>query len=488
MNPNYIIFILVLFLGCQSSNPEEKGSTAPVTSNTPPPNVNAESPNIEVQINNLPAGTVYLIGFLNEQQYGADSASVSPNGKFQFIRQEPYPSGFYYVYLPNKNAFQILLDEDQTLSVTADANNLLGTLKVSGNVDTELLAQNLAYEKQHQDKINPIIQGIKNPSGNNNVPALTAQRDKLIAERKAHLNGVFQQHPNSFFTKFKSAGQNPELKTHLKNPDGTPNDPLQVYFYRTEFWDNVDFNDERLLNTPVIINKLKRYITQLTVQHPDSIKKSTDQLIAKVANHPKYFQFFSNWITLNYEPTKTSLMDAEAVYVHMIQKYFTYDKAFWSDSANIYALQLRAEEMQASLVGNIAPNVSAVDINGQPRSINDLKTPYVIVYLYNPDCEHCQEETPKLVQFLQQNNKQLAIFAIAIDTDEAKWKNFVQRNKMNNFINVFDATNRSIYKKYYVDNTPEVYLLNPQREIIGKNLKVDQISEIIAKDKTPIGS
>ena len=50
------------------------------------------------------------------------------------------------------------------------------------------------------------------------------------------------------------------------------------------------------------------------------------------------------------------------------------------------------------------------------------------------------------------------------------------------WINVHDPSNRSIYAKYYVDKTPEVYVLNPERTIIGKNLKVEQIQTIIDKD------
>ena len=48
--------------------------------------------------------------------------------------------------------------------------------------------------------------------------------------------------------------------------------------------------------------------------------------------------------------------------------------------------------------------------------------------------------------------------------------------------NVFDPTNRAIYATYYVDNTPEIYVLNRNRTIIGKNLKVHQIETILQRD------
>ena len=47
---------------------------------------------------------------------------------------------------------------------------------------------------------------------------------------------------------------------------------------------------------------------------------------------------------------------------------------------------------------------------------------------------------------------------------------------------MFDPTNKAIYGKYFVDVTPEIYVLNPGRTIIAKNLKVHQIAEVIERD------
>lgn len=225
-------------------------------------------------------------------------------------------------------------------------------------------------------------------------------------------------------------------------------------------------------------------MTELTVQHPDSIIKSTRLLLDKVLDHKEYFKFFANWITIKYEPTKTSLMDSEAVFSYMIKNYFTYDRAFWSDSAEVYALQLRAKEMGNSLVGQKGPNVKVPNIDGGISELYDLKTPYIIVYMFNPQCEHCMKETPLLVaNYKQWKNQGISVYAIAVDTDEAEWKQYVREKGLQDFVNVFDPTNRSIYATYYVDNTPEIYVLNPDREIIGKNLNVDQIMTVINRDR-----
>ena len=74
------------------------------------------------------------------------------------------------------------------------------------------------------------------------------------------------------------------------------------------------------------------------------------------------------------------------------------------------------------------------------------------------------------------------MYGIVLDTDDAAWKRAIQSYGMA-WTNVHDPTNRSIYAKYFVDNTPELYLLNPERTIIGKNLKVFQLEQVIEQDK-----
>ena len=103
--------------------------------------------------------------------------------------------------------------------------------------------------------------------------------------------------------------------------------------------------------------------------------------------------------------------------------------------------------------------------------------------MFNPECDHCIEQTPKLTSLYPQLKNELDIYAIALDTEADKWRNFVKAYKLQAFTNVFDPTNRSIYKTFYVDNTPELYLIGPDRKIVAKNLKVSQLAEAIALDK-----
>lgn len=438
---------------------------------------------INITAEGMPDGPVFLIGFYETDQYRVDSSAVK-NQKVTFQKKEGYDQGFYFVYFPDRSSLQLLLGEDQEFNIKTKAGDITGSTQIEGCIDNELLYDDLRFQTDLNNQLQAINSQIQAAGeGTDQANTLAEQRNQVIASRDEHLAELFAKAPNSFFTSFKSSGQNPNIQV-IKETYPSLDEAGQVDVYRQQFWDNVNFNDERLLRTPVIINKLKRYMTEITAQTPDAIIKSTDQLVSQVdGKHPEFFKFFVNWIAIQYQPTKTTLMDSEAVMVHMVQNYFTNEKAFWAEPAEIQGLQQRASEMQASLVGKKGPDVISTGPDGKTRSIYEMKEPYIVVYMFNPECEHCQEETPILKEYHDKNKKKVGVFAIAIDTDETKWKNYIQKVGMQDFVNVFDSTNRSIYAKYFVDKTPEMYVLNKDRVIIGKNLRTFQLDELINREE-----
>ncbi|HNE28667.1 MAG TPA: redoxin domain-containing protein, partial [Saprospiraceae bacterium] len=354
--------------------------------------------------------------------------------------------------------------------------------EVNGSLNTDLLYQNFRFQAKQDPELNRVNETLrKSAPGSAEFQQAKARQDQLMAERKAHLEALYKQYPDAFFTKFKIAGQNPDWPD-FKKTNGDTDTLRQVLYYRAHFWDGVDFADERLLHTPVVANKLRRYIKELTPQQPDSLIKVSDELIRRVMPHKAYFQFFANWIATQYENTKTTVMDGEAVYVHIIKNFFTPELAFWDTPENLEKLQKHVWEMEASLMGRKGPDVAAPNQYGQMKSIYEIQAPIVIVFMYSPDCEHCQEQSPKVEQFYKRwKDKGVEVFGIAVNTTDKEWRDFLVKEGFT-FTNVFDPSNRAIYAKYFVDITPELYVLNKDRIIVAKNLNVDQLDTIVERE------
>lgn len=428
-------------------------------------------------------GLCRLIGMFGDQNYVADTATLSKTGLLTFERAEGYKNGMYFILLPDKSNLQILfVKEEPRFSLIADFQKPIETAQIVGSAENTLLYESLKYQIELEKNFGSITQQLRNPNLTPSVAAdLQQQQRQLLAERDEKIQLLKKNYPNNFFTKFKLAGQNPKLQD-IRRANGSLDTIAQMYVYRQAFWENFDFSDERLMRTPVFSNKLKRFIKDLTFQQPDSVINSAAWLIEQCRANKWLFEFAVNWIATQYKPAQSAMMDAEKVQVALIDRYFTPELAKWSTPENLKSIHEEADKMRQSFLGMVGQNVWGIDPEGKKHSLYDLKTNFKIVYIYTPDCEHCQAETPKLRQVYDEwREKGLSIFSIASMAEREKWKNFRQKYGVN-WIDVIDPQLESQYNlKYYIDITPEIYLLDKNNIIIAKNLKPEQIAEVLRK-------
>ncbi|MFN8393615.1 MAG: TlpA disulfide reductase family protein [Bacteroidia bacterium] len=438
---------------------------------------------LDFEVKGLPAGYCRIIGMLGGQNFLVDSMT-STAGKVHYEKPEPIQGGLYYFVFPDQRTFfQFLLDKDQVLRMKTDAADPIKFMTIEGSEDNQLFYQNLQYEANFKTRFDSIEAAIKAlPTNSPNLSYLTGQKDKMIADRKAHVAGFAKNYPNSFFTVFKMAGQNPELPTP-KKANGTIDTLKQLVMYRNAYFENTDLGDERLIRTPVVPNKLKTYITQLTPQNSDSIIKQADVLIAKARNCPECFKFMVNWIAIQYE--KPTFMGGEAVLVHLVDKYFTDDiseKWFPGKPEELAKIRKKVNEMRPSLLGKIGQDLRAKNLNGEYESLYDLKTPIKIVFMYSASCSHCQERAPVMREVYDKWKDKIDVYALCLDDDEVKWRGFVTKYHIEPFHNIFDPKMESrYYYKYHVDITPECYVLDQNNKIVAKDLHPNQLEPVFEK-------
>ncbi len=430
-------------------------------------------------------GTVKLLGSLFDQNYLADTAKLAADGSVSFTNAEGFKEGLYYLLTPDKTNFQFFIasgENDFTLKTSKD-NLILGML-VEGSKENKLFFDNARYQTALETKYNALSQQIRSVQPNTpQYATLTKQMQALLDDRDAQVQTLKQQHPKALFTKFKLAGQNPKIRM-VYRPNGSVDSLATMYNYRVDWWNDVDFTDGRLMRTPVFFTKLKRYIQEFTVQHQDSLIASSDYLLNKTLANNDLFNAAASWIAGQFKPGTTKLMDGEAVYSHIVLKYFTAERVDGVTKADLESTRKRAAEMQPSLLGKIGQDVWGVDKNNQRRTLYSLKSTFKIVFIYNPDCEHCQEETPKLRTFYDKwKEKGVEIFSLVANAkNREEWLNFQKKYGVN-WTDVYDPQLESrFHEKYFVDITPELYVLNKNNIIIGKNLKPEQLQELFESE------
>ena len=427
-------------------------------------------------------GTVKLLGCLFDQNYLADTAKLAADGRVSFTNVVGFKEGFYYLLTPDKNNFQFFIaNGENNFTLKTSKDNLVLGMIVEGSTENQLLYDNARFQATLEAKYNAINQQVRQLQPNTpQYIDLTKQMQDLLNDRDARLQKLKEEHPNALFTKFKWAGQNPKVRI-VYRPNGSIDSAITMYNYRIDWWHDVDFTDGRLMRTPVFFTKIKRYIQEFTAQHQDSLIIASDYLLDKTLANNDLFNAAASWIAGLYKPGTSKLMDGEAVYSHIVLKYFTAENVQGVPKEELESTRKRAAEMQPSLLGKIGQDIWGTDKNNQRRNLYSLKSTFKIVFIYNPDCEHCQEETPKLRDFYDKwKAKDVEIFSVVANAkNREEWLDFQKKYGIN-WTDVYDPQLESrFHEKYFVDITPELYILDKNNVIIAKNLKPEQLPEVL---------
>lgn len=477
------LFLPLLVLSLTACKGDSNVETPENPDNVPVEVLEPKTPlNLQVKVQGVTGGVAKLIGQIGTTNFLMDSTFVNPDGSFAFKRDTAIQSGLYFILLPDqKNFMQVIIDRDQEIEMDAQYTNLLGSIVVKNSLENELLYKNLKFEESFQARFREIDAQMKAfPEGSPEYTAKEKERDAHLESRKAHLQSFKDDHPNAFFTKYKFAGQNPDLKTPLL-ADGTVDTALQVYYYRMEYWDNVNFGDLRLLHTPVIGNKLENYIGKFTPQNVDSVIKYADIVVNKSMANKEMFKFVVNALAIKFQ--ESTIMGGEEIFVHLVDNYFTDSLAFWSNPQELADIRRQADDFRPSFIGNIGQDLRCKNINGEYESLYGMGSEVSILYMYSYDCDHCKERTPDMLDVYNRwKGKGLDIFALCVEPDEEKWKRFVTNFHLQSWHNVHDPAYESrYYAKYHVDITPEVFVLDKDHKIIAKDLHPNQLEPILKK-------
>ncbi len=476
MKKDVFLFVFALFFLLSCSGDSEKV----------PPNVaqaGDSTANIEIVIDGFAGGKVMLY-----RQYGQymandkmDSLEVAAGSSMTFRKDRPYPSGMYYLVMPDRSFIAFILEKDQNMKLRTSISDLTGNMVISDCIDNELYYKDVAFETVYRPRAEALLEA-RNllPGGSTEWNVKNDEYNQFVAERKAHIAWFSENHPKSFFTQFKIAGQNPDVVQKFK-ADGSIDTLAQVSQYRRDFFNNTKINDERLLYTPVTGNKVRKYLDELIPFDTDSAIACINDLIARTSGSRECFKYVLNQCALKFkEPT---FIGGDSVFVYIIDNYFTAQKAWWETPESLERIQKLAAEMRPSLVGKTAQDLRCRSVTGASESLFDLKSRIIALYIYSVECDHCRERTPSLVKvFSEWKSRGLDVFALCIEKDESKWKGFVKQYGMGGMHNVFDPAYESqYYRKYHIDNTPELYIIDASRKIIARDLHPGDLPKILVK-------
>ena len=228
-------------------------------------------------------------------------------------------------------------------------------------------------------------------------------------------------------------------------------------------------------------DKINEYLDKLYAPHPDTITKAIDKIISKAKKNQETYKY-ATWICLlKYQ--QPEIMGLDEVYVNVYDTYFaTGEMDFWVNDKLKKNLKDHADRLRKSLVGKKAPNLIMQDANFKPRSMYDIKNKYTVLFIFDPDCGHCKEETPKLVALYNKKKFDLEVYAVSADTSMAKMRDYIKDMNMKWITVNGPRTYVGPYQDLYdAMTTPSLYVIDDKKKIIAKKVPAEKLDDFLTQ-------
>ncbi len=442
----------------------------------------ADGYNVKVKITPfLKDSTYYLANYFGDKQYIQDSAKADAAGIVNFKGKEKLPGGIYLFVLPSKKYCEFIIDKEQNFSAETDTLDMVKNMTVKGSQDNQFFYDYLRFVTAKQKEAEGLQAEYRSAKTKQDS---TAAQDKLTILGKSvtdYKTKFMADNPDRLLSKVFKTSQEPEVPTEIPLlPNGAKDSTFAYRYYKGHYLDNVDFQDARLLRTPLFHTKIDTYIKKLTLQMPDSINKEADMLVAKAKGNDEMFKYVVWYLTNTYETS--NIMGMDAVFVHMVKNYYTKDQASWVDSTNLYKIQERARVLEPILLGKKVKNLVLEDTLGNFRPLYNVKSKYTVLLFWDPDCGHCQKVVPVVKELYEKvRNQGVEIYAICTEAEIDKWKKYIREKKLD-WINVADPKIQNNFRyEFDISSTPQLYLLDENKNILLKKIDVEVLANELAK-------
>ncbi|MAE86425.1 MAG: hypothetical protein CMB80_27065 [Flammeovirgaceae bacterium] len=427
---------------------------------------------VDFKIDGYTDSTIYVGYHFGNQKYLLDTLPVK---KGQFHLSTNATNGVYFLYSP-EYYFEFILENGQySLKTTRD--NSFQNLVVSGSSENELFREFQDKMISLQTKQRELAEQLKQVSGNDSLSMINEMKT-LGEEMTEFRKGLISNNQDSFVARFLSLMGSVTPPAFEELPKEERN--LKSYLYiKDHYFDDIDLSSPELLRTPLLHAKVMEYFNRVLVQHPDSINAGIDLLFEGIGDSDELYRYWL--VTLFKKYAESKIMGMDAVMVHLAKDYYLSGKADWISDEYRKQLQEEVAYIQHGLIGKTAPPIGEViDTLMQPVYMEQIASPYTLLFIYDPDCGHCK----KAIKQMEQRNEELydlgiQVFALCTTTDVDRWKKFV-RTSDPDWLHAIDPTGKNYFRVYYnVRSTPQVYLLDESKTIIAKKLEFDQFIDLV---------
>ncbi len=453
--------------------------------------------NVDVTVTGLSNDTVYLANYYGSKLYYSDTTVTDTDGHFTFKGKAFDECGKYAVVLPGPVFFDIML-VNEPMEFKTTKTNPQGDMVVIKGEENKVFYDYLSYLNAKRSERNP-HDAILKDSTSSPLQIEIAKNAMVIMNTEVleYQDALIDDPRNYLFGKYLGMLRDPIIPSV---PDHVEDARLWNYlWYRSHYWDRVDFSDPRMVRDGSFHNLIERWWGQVIPPDPDTLFFEAKKLLKQVKGNDEMFKYILHHMTFESESSKVMCMDK--VFVELVNEYYVTEQVTWLNDEQLKKIIDRAEALKYSICGNVAHNITLPGLDGTTwESLHDIDARYTVMVVWESSCGHCKKEMPILQRIFEEwNDKGLEIYAIGNDFEPEPWITYLETTNYldwthvsdNPQINAQDSAAKLINARitdlqslnfrttFDVFSTPKLFLLDENKEILAKQIGALQLAEML---------
>jgi peroxiredoxin len=135
----------------------------------------------------------------------------------------------------------------------------------------------------------------------------------------------------------------------------------------------------------------------------------------------------------------------------------------------------------AQMVGSMAPDFPARDINGHAVKLSALRGKVVLLDFWATWCPPCRVEVPNLLEIYRKfKDKNFVLISVSLDRDLQAARQFIADKEMG-WVHIVDQeAGRDIAEKYQIEYIPSTFIISSSGKIAASQLRGNELKEKLA--------
>ena len=396
-------------------------------------------------------------------------------GNFTIKYTKSIVGGVYYFYFPkSKQKIYFVVEDRDSIQFELSGSHYLDSISTNLSKNKILLDyQRLENRLAKIDTLyNAELQQGKKFSVAQKALYFKEKTDELTNFRQAALKKLKPVEALSVY--FTALNLKDNQVPNFKNFEG-----------RKDFLKQFAIANPKMLFTPIVKDLIMDYLTYFP-KRADSICKGIDSIIAKVDCKTKIYPYVMDLFSKVLK--SRNLANNTEGYVYFVEKYIQKSKCKFLSAEAEKKVLAELAVIKAIKLNDTCINILLPDSVGVVKNLHEIAKgfDYTVITFYDPQCEHCQVEVPKMDSVInllaQQLNKRIGVYAICNtpEISNIEWKRFIKDYRLvNQYTHVKMAANSLVRNAYDAYSNPVFFLIDQQAKMVAKKISPSTLRRIL---------